>query len=72
MLKQQTITNVWKCDECGKEITSEGNPFFTLNVKLAALPASDGCNVDLCSFCIQDIRAQDVADYVASLPIQAS
>jgi hypothetical protein len=70
MLKTQVVTNTWKCDACGAEVSSVLNPFFSLSVKIGSLPQTEPFEVDYCSACIQTLTAQQIIDYVASVPEQ--
>jgi len=64
MLKTQIIINVWRCDSCGLEKTSEENPYFRLNIQ--SIPYHDPCEIDLCPICIQQINASVLTDYIAN------
>ena len=65
MLKTSTVTNVWKCDNCGLEETSQTDPFYSVSVTMASMPLSVPCAIDLCTTCVDLITIPAIVTYVA-------
>lgn len=52
MLKEQIITNTWKCDKCGTEVSAIDNP--NTHVTLSKVPLENS-ELDLCYTCLSSL-----------------
>lgn len=57
-LKEQVITNVWKCDKCEDEQTVDIDPFYAVAIRLPNNEAVH--NIDICSDCAIATTIQDL------------